>query len=90
MVQAFAMTLLGEWGDRSQLATVGLAAARSPLMVAAGGICGQGIAMALAAIGGQQLSHRISERVMSLGGGILFVVFGVSTAFEAVSLLRAA
>ncbi|PWA36396.1 hypothetical protein CTI12_AA600220 [Artemisia annua] len=37
-LKAFSITFFGEWGDKSQLATIGLAAAENPLGVVLGGI----------------------------------------------------
>ncbi|GJW40260.1 GDT1-like protein 4, partial [Tanacetum coccineum] len=37
-LKAFSITFFGEWGDKSQIATIGLAAAENPLGVVLGGI----------------------------------------------------
>ena len=87
LTQAFFMTLVGEWGDRSQLATLGLAAAQGPLGVMAGGVLGQGIAMGVAALFGRGLSQRVSERQMGLLGGALLLFFGAQAGREAYALL---
>lgn len=43
MVEAFTLTFLAEWGDRSQIATIGLATTSDVLGVTIGGILGHAI-----------------------------------------------
>jgi len=40
LTQAFIMTFLEEWGDRSQIATIALAASYNLFLVTAGGLLG--------------------------------------------------
>jgi putative Ca2+/H+ antiporter (TMEM165/GDT1 family) len=75
--QAFVLTFLAEWGDRSQIATIALAAARSPVGVTLGGVVGHGCCTALAVLGGRVLAARISERAIVTAGGVLFMVFAL-------------
>lgn len=79
-VQTFTMTFLAEWGDRSQVATIALAAARSVSGVTVGGILGHGICTGIAVIGGRLLATKISERTVTIVGGVLFLLFGVHAA----------
>ncbi|KAH3669347.1 hypothetical protein OGAPHI_001468 [Ogataea philodendri] len=76
-VQTFAMTFLGEWGDRSQIATIAMAAGSDYWMVILGGIVGHGLCTGLAVIGGQLLATKISMRNVTLGGSIAFFVFSI-------------
>lgn len=76
-VQVFTLTFLGEWGDRSQIATVGLAADADLLGVALGGFLGHGLCTGGAVIGGKHLASRIDERLVTIAGGILFLLFGL-------------
>lgn len=62
LVQAFTMTFLAEWGDRSQLTTIILAARENVFGVIVGGILGHAICTGLAVIGGRMIAQRISVR----------------------------
>lgn len=77
-LQAFSMTFLAEWGDRSQIATIALAAARNPVGVTLGGILGHALCTGGAVLGGRMLSARISARNVNLCGGLLFLLFALS------------
>lgn len=79
-VKSFSMTALAEWGDRSQIATIALAAAQNMYGVIIGAIIGHAMCTTLAVIGGRLLATRISERMVALIGGVLFVTFAVITA----------
>ena len=76
-LQAFLMTFLAEWGDRSQIATIALAADYDPLGVTIGGVCGHAACTSAAVLGGKRMAGAISERMVGLCGGVLFVAFGV-------------
>ena len=75
--QTFTMTFLAEWGDRSQIATIALAAAKDPYGVTAGGIIGHAMCTGLAVIGGRMLAAKISEKTVTYVGGALFLLFGL-------------
>eukprot|EP00941_MAST-03F_sp_MAST-3F-sp1_P001866 g1866.t1 len=77
VAQAFTLTFLAEWGDRSQIATIALAAAKDPFGVTAGGIIGHSLCTGLAVVGGRALASRISERQVAYFGGTLFILFAV-------------
>ncbi|OBA24557.1 UPF0016-domain-containing protein, partial [Metschnikowia bicuspidata var. bicuspidata NRRL YB-4993] len=76
-IQVFVMTFLGEWGDRSQIATIAMAAGSDYWFVIFGAIIGHAICTAAATIGGQLLATKISMRNVTLGGAFAFVVFSV-------------
>ncbi|KAJ3800760.1 hypothetical protein GGU11DRAFT_350490 [Lentinula aff. detonsa] len=76
-VKAFALTFLGEWGDRSQIATIALGAAHNAYLVALGTIIGHGCCTAAAVVGGKYVSTKISAKHITLGGAVLFLLFGV-------------
>jgi len=82
-VQAFVLTFLGEWGDRSQIATIALAAAHNVYVVSVGTIAGHSICTAVAVLGGRWLSTKISVRHVTFGGSILFLLFAIIYFYEA-------
>ena len=75
--EAFILTFLGEWGDRSQMATVSMAAAGNAFGVTVGGLIGHLLCTALAVVGGKMLATRISMRHVNIAGGLLFLAFAV-------------
>lgn len=82
-VQTFVLTFLGEWGDRSQISTIALAAANNVYWVTAGVIVGHSMCTGLAVIGGRMLAAKISVRTVTFAGAILFLVFGVYYSYHA-------
>lgn len=80
-IQAFTMTFLAEWGDRSQLATVILAAREDVYGVCIGGILGHALCTGLAVVGGKIIATRISVRTVTLVGGVVFLLFALSALF---------
>ncbi len=59
LTQAFVMTFLAEWGDRSQIATIALAASYNLFMVNVGALLGHFLCTG----GAVQLGEWISKRV---------------------------
>ena len=62
-VQTFVMTFLGEWGDRSQIATIAMAAGQDYWWVTGGAISGHALCTAAAVIGGRAIAGKVSLRV---------------------------
>ncbi|TVU07246.1 hypothetical protein EJB05_47293 [Eragrostis curvula] len=79
--KSFSLVFVAEWGDRSMLATIALGAAQSPWGVASGAIAGHLIATALAILGGAFLANYLSEKLVGLIGGVLFLLFAAATLF---------
>ncbi len=77
IAEAFVLTFLAEWGDRTQIATIALATRYSPIGVTIGAILGHAICAVIAVIGGRMLAGRISERTLTFAGGFLFIIFGI-------------
>jgi putative Ca2+/H+ antiporter (TMEM165/GDT1 family) len=82
VAEAFGLVFVGEWGDRTQITTVVLAATYSPLGVAAGAISGHMIGIAIAVIGGRLVAGRISERMVMTLSGTLFLIFAIAAALR--------
>jgi Ca2+/H+ antiporter, TMEM165/GDT1 family len=82
VIEAFALTFVAEWGDRTQLATIALAAAQHPVGVVLGATLGHAICAAIAVVCGKLVAGRISERWLTLIGGLLFILFGIIAAIE--------
>uniref|UniRef100_A0A2P2JQV2 GDT1 family protein n=1 Tax=Rhizophora mucronata TaxID=61149 RepID=A0A2P2JQV2_RHIMU len=78
-LKAFSITFFGEWGDKSQIATIGLAADENPFGVVLGGVIGQALCTTAAVLGGKSLASQISEKMVALSGGVLFIVFGIQS-----------
>lgn len=77
-LESFTMTFLAEWGDRSQLTTIILAAREDAYGVTLGAIIGHSVCTLLAVIGGRIIAQKISVRSVTLIGGIVFLIFAVS------------
>ncbi|XP_037087151.1 transmembrane protein 165-like isoform X2 [Pollicipes pollicipes] len=81
LLEAFTLTFLAEWGDRSQIATILLAAREDAWGVTLGGCLGHALCTGLAVLGGRLISQRISARTVTLVGGVVFIIFAVSALF---------
>ena len=78
-LNCFTMTFIAEWGDRSMFATVALVASQNPVGVAVGSISGHLVATLIAIAGGAMVSKHLSERVLKMAGGALFLMIGIAT-----------
>lgn len=83
VLRAFTLTLLAEWGDRTQFATITLAAAHHPVGVVLGATLGHAICAAIAVICGRLIAGKLSERWLTAMSGALFVLFGSLAILEA-------
>jgi putative Ca2+/H+ antiporter (TMEM165/GDT1 family) len=65
-VQTFVMTFLGEWGDRSQIATIAMAAGQDYWWVTGGAVSGHAVCTGVAVVGGRAIAGKVSLRVGKL------------------------
>lgn len=82
-VQVFVMIFLGEWGDRSQIATIAMAAGSDYWLVIMGAVVGHGVCTAGAVVGGKILASHISMRTVTLGGAFAFFLFSILYLYDA-------
>jgi Ca2+/H+ antiporter, TMEM165/GDT1 family len=82
--EAFSLIFLAEWGDRTQFATIALAAANNPIGITLGAIVGHAICAAIAVMCGRFVCGRISERTITTLGGALFLIFAAVAGLELV------
>jgi len=80
LIEAFTLTFLAEWGDRSQLATIALSAVYNAPGVILGAIVGHGLCTGFAVVGGRLIADYVSEKIVHISGGILFIGFGIAGA----------
>lgn len=80
-LQALTLTFLAEWGDRSQLATILLAAREDVMGVTLGAVLGHALCTGLAVLGGRMIAQKISVKTVTLVGGVVFLIFAVSALF---------
>merc|ERR1711865_1187514 len=76
-LEALMLTFLAEWGDRSQIATITLAAHQNPIGVILGACVGHSVCTTLAVYGGEWLGKRISQWLVAFIGGFLFIIFAL-------------
>ncbi|XP_076289597.1 putative divalent cation/proton antiporter TMEM165 [Lasioglossum baleicum] len=79
--QSFTLTFLAEWGDRSQLTTIILAARENVYGVILGGILGHVFCTGLAVLGGRMIAQKISIRTVTIIGGLVFLLFALTALF---------
>ncbi|KAH3829904.1 transmembrane protein 165-like [Dreissena polymorpha] len=77
-IEAFVLTFLAEWGDRSQIATIILAAREDVYGVMLGGFLGHAMCTGLAVLAGRIVAAKISARTVTLSGGVVFLLFALT------------
>ncbi|CAG2105932.1 unnamed protein product [Medioppia subpectinata] len=74
-IETFCLIFFAEWGDKSQISTIVLAAREDPIGVIVGSIFGYSVCTAIAVLGGSILAQIISIKTVTLIGGISFLAF---------------
>ena len=82
LTEAFGLTFVAEWGDRTQIATITLAAAHHPGAVVVGAVLGHAVCAAIATNCGRWLCGRVSEHTLTALGGGLFLLFAMLELFS--------
>ena len=78
----FSLVLLAELGDKSQIATLALAAQSAfPLMIFIGAIIGFFIINSIAVLTGESIAERIPIKAVKRVVGIIFILFGLLVIF---------
>ncbi|KAI2632775.1 UPF0016-domain-containing protein [Xylaria nigripes] len=83
-VQTFVMTFLGEWGDRSQIATIAMASGQDYWWMSLGALIGHSFCTGVAVVGGRAIAGKVSLKVVTVGGAVTFVIFGFVYLVEAI------
>ncbi len=76
--KTFGLVSLGEWGDRTQITAVMLAASHPALGVACGALSGFFLGIGLAMVAGRRVAGRLSERFIPRFAGALLLVFAIA------------
>lgn len=64
-----------QWGDRSQIATIAIAAHEDPIAVTVGASIGHAVCTGIAVVGGKLLALKVSQRSVAIIGGLIFLGF---------------
>lgn len=80
----FILSIIAEFGDKTQLAIIALTARYgSPSLVFLGAILGLSLITAIGVILGCKLSNLFSDEKIDLGTSVLFIIIGIVFLFEA-------
>lgn len=79
---AFGLVFLAELGDKSMLLAIALAARYRPAPVLGGIAIAATIMLGVAALVGGAVGTALPDRAMAIGGGLLFLGFGVWTLLD--------
>ena len=72
---------LAEFGDKSQISTIALAARYNATLVFIGSSLGLTAVTGVGVLSGKVLADKVSPRVLAIAGGILFLLFALHALF---------
>lgn len=76
-IETFTMTFLAEWGDRSQISTIILAANNNLYAVFIGALSGHIVCTGIAVLGSRIISLMISVKTVTIIGAFIFLLFSI-------------
>lgn len=77
--RSLGVTMLAEWGDRSQLSTMTVAGQRETVAVVAGSLAGLAVMTALSVLGGRWVAGCLDKKSILVASGVLFLAFAIDT-----------
>uniref|UniRef100_A0A7S0Z2M0 GDT1 family protein n=1 Tax=Hemiselmis tepida TaxID=464990 RepID=A0A7S0Z2M0_9CRYP len=86
--KVFMLMFVAEMGDRTQIAMIVLATRHDPFFVCFGSIAGFLVVTAVAVVCGDWLAGKVSERLVTLVGGGLFLLFALLTLLQAAKVIH--
>ena len=78
-ITGFLLIFIGEWGDKTQIASATLATQYNPWLVFFGVIFAMSLMSILSIFLGNVLMKKIKPKTMSIISGLLFIVIGIFT-----------
>ncbi|KAG9244900.1 hypothetical protein BJ878DRAFT_459390 [Calycina marina] len=81
-VRTFSITILAEWGDRSQVSTMAMASGPDFSYVVLGAISGHLVCTGLAVLSGRSITGKVSMKIVTLCGAVSFLCFGVVYVYQ--------
>jgi putative Ca2+/H+ antiporter (TMEM165/GDT1 family) len=90
VIEALTLVFVAEWGDRTQLTTIFLAAAPNlnAVGVTLGAILGHAITAIIAVVSGRMVAQYLSEKLLFRLSGALFLVFAGMALLQSLGLMR--
>ncbi|HPU46845.1 MAG TPA: TMEM165/GDT1 family protein [Bacteroidales bacterium] len=78
-ITGFLLIFIGEWGDKTQIASATLATQYNPWLVFLGVILAMSLMSILSIFLGNVLMKKIKPKTMSIISGLLFIIIGIFT-----------
>ncbi len=90
IIEALTLVFVAEWGDRTQLTTIFLAAAPNlnAVGVTLGAILGHAITAVIAVVSGRMVAQHLSEKLLYRLSGLLFIIFAAMALLQSLGWMR--